>query len=76
LHVIDGQPFVYTLYGAAVRMKAVDVLDRVGGYYYVSPTSESREITSGKHKGTYAGLRENDCVIVYGVDLAHGRIFK
>lgn len=76
LHVIDGQPFVYTLYGAAVRMKAVDVLDRVGGYYYVSPTSESREITSGKHKGTYAGLRENDCVIVYGVELAHGRIFK
>lgn len=76
LHIIDGHPFVYTLYGAAVRMKAVDIIDRVGGYYYISPESESREIASGKHKGTYTGLRENDCVIVYGVDLSHGRIFK
>lgn len=76
LHIIDGQPFVYTLYGASIRLKAVDVIDRVGGYYYISPDSASREIPSGKHKGTYAGLRENDCVIVYGVNLAHGRIFK
>ncbi len=76
LHMIDGHPFVYTLYGASIRMKAVDIIDRVGGYYYISPTSESREITEGKHKGTYAGLRENDCVIVYGVNLRHGRIFK
>ena len=76
LHFVDGQPYVYTLYGAVVRMKAVDIIDRVGGYYYVSPTSESREITEGAHKGTYSGLRENDCVIVYGIDLAHGRIFK
>ena len=76
LHIVEGRPYVYTLYGAVIRMKAVDIIDRVGGYYYVSPASEGREITDGKYKGSYGGLRENDCVIVYGVNLKHGRIFK
>ena len=76
IRLIDDQPFVYTLDGATVNLKAVDIIDRVGGYYYMAPDSADRQIESGKYKGSYKGLRENDCVITYGIGLSPGLIFN
>lgn len=76
IRVIDGHPFVYTLFGAQIKLKAVDIIDRVGGYYYIKPESASYKVEKGKHQGFYEGLRQNDCVITYGIDLVHGRMFK
>ena len=57
-------------------LRSVTVIDRVGGYYYVDPASEACTIKGGAHEGTYKGLRQGDCIIVYGIDLSHLRMFK
>ncbi len=76
VHMVDGYPFVYIMEGAQMYLRAVTVIDRVGGYYYVDPNSEARTIERGDYKGTYTGLRQGDCIIVYGIDLSHLRMFK
>lgn len=73
---IEGHTFVYILHGAQVQLRAVTILDRVGGYYYIDPKSPALSIEGGEHAGVYRGLAENDCVIIYGIDLEHNRIFS
>lgn len=73
---IEGHSFVYILHGAQVQLRAVNILDRVGGYYYVATDSPAVTIEQGNYQGTYRGLAENDRVIVYGVGLSDGHIFN
>ena len=76
VHMVNGCPFVYVMEGAQMYLRSVTVIDRVGGYYYVDPASEACTIKGGAHEGTYKGLRQGDCIIVYGIDLSHLRMFK
>ncbi len=72
----DGQSVVYIMEGARVKLRAVKILDRVGGYYYIDPKSPAVTLTVNGQAQSIPGLSVNESVIVYGIDLYHGRIFK
>ncbi len=72
----DGQSVVYIMEGARVKLRAVQILDRVGGYYYIAPDSPAVSLTIDGKEQTVPGLSVNESVVVYGIDLYHGRIFK
>ena len=74
MHYEQGHSCVYILRGGMVYLRAVKILDRFDGYYYVSAASEGFTVGEGDDEVTYLGLRENEYVIIYGRKLSHHKV--
>lgn len=68
----EGRTFVYIMVGGRVHVRAIEIIDEAGEYYYVKDSTEATEI-NGK---TAYGLRANDNIIVYGTNLYNEKIYN
>ncbi len=68
----EDRTFVYIMIGGRVHVRAVEIIDEAGEYYYVKDNTEATEINGS----TAYGLKRNDNVIVYGTNLYNEKIYN
>lgn len=68
----EGRTFVYIMIGGRIHVRAVEIIDEAGEYYYVKSDTEPTVINGDEAYG----IKRNDNVIVYGTNLYNGKIYK
>jgi hypothetical protein len=58
--------------GGRIHVRAVEIIDEAGEYYYVKSDTEPTVINGDEAYG----IKRNDNVIVYGTNLYNGKIYK
>ncbi len=80
IRILDGRSGVYIQYGNRVYFRIAEIVGEADGYCYINPDAEGRTLFNSDDidgNEIYCGpLKQNDRVIVSGIELYHGKLIR
>lgn len=80
IRILDGVSGVYIQYGNRVYFRIAEIVGEFEGYCYIKTDTEGRTLFAGDdiqgNEIYCSGLKQNDNVVVEGIELYHGKLIR